>query len=195
MSIYGSESPKISKGNFDGSNADLSAYVKKTGARMTGRINMGNKQIVNLAYPTDLQDAANGQYVQDWVLRFNDEKFDKSGGTLTGDIVMSDNKITDLGKPTGNKDAATKEYVDDLVHHEHDTSLHVLGRFMVWMNEDGVHYVSIRAKKNIDLNEDKLIEIKDGNITQNARPDQIGITDSFTMIPNPKKNVGDHAVR
>ena len=46
MSIYGPESPKISKENFDGSNADLSAYVKKTGARMTGRINMGNKQIV-----------------------------------------------------------------------------------------------------------------------------------------------------
>ena len=180
MSITG---PKIETTVSGGSlpNVDLSAYVKKTGARMTGRINMGNKRITDLADPTDLQDAATSSFVN----RFNAYKVNKLGDTMTGELSMSENKIINLGTPTDNKDAVTKEYVDEQIG---DTSLRVIGRFMVWMNEDGVHYVSIRAKKNIDLDEDKTIEIKYDQ-TFNARPAQIGITDDFTMLENPEKDL------
>ena len=151
---------------------------------MSGRINMGNKRITDLANPTDLQDAATSSFVN----RLNAYKVNKVRDTMTGELSMSENKIINLGTPTDNKDAVTKEYVDEQIGQEHDTSLHVIGRFMVWMNEDGVHYVSIRAKKNIDLDEDKTIEIKYDQ-TFNARPAQIGITDDFTMLENPEKDL------
>ena len=173
-----------------GEDADLSAYVKKTGARMVGRINMGGKKITGLMDPTEPQDAATMGSVTSLTSWLNDRKVSKDGDSMTGELAMSGNRVTGLGTPTDNEDAVTKEYVDQQIGHEHDTSLHVLGRFMVWMNEDGTHYVSIRAKKNIDLEGDKLVEIKNGmNNTFNARPMQIGITAGFTNLPNPGKDL------
>ena len=55
MSIY---SPPEDENNNSGGNEDLSEYAKKVevlskmGGRMTGRINMGDKKIVDLAMPT-----------------------------------------------------------------------------------------------------------------------------------------------
>ena len=49
MSIYG-PTRKTSTQNVD--TVDHSVYVRKTGARMTGRINMGDKKVTSLAEPT-----------------------------------------------------------------------------------------------------------------------------------------------
>ena len=101
----------------DMSNVDslvnLSDYVRKSGAKMTGRINMGNKRITDLAQPTSQQDAATVKYVSDVTSLLANAKLDKSGGTLTGDLALSRNKITDLGNPTRPQDAATMQYVGD----------------------------------------------------------------------------------
>ena len=299
MSIFGpditSAASDADMSNVD-SLVDLSDYVKKSGARMTGRINMGNKRITDLAQPTSQQDAATVKYVSDVTSLLANAKLDKSGGTLTGDLALSRNKITDLGnptrpqdaatmqyvgdtlanfgnlldnikldksggtltgdldldgnkitgvgeptenedaatkgyadrfanhlnttkidktgdtmtgslnmgqekitnlgEPTENRDAATKKYVDRLVMIEHDTSLHVLGRFMVWTNEDGTHYVSIRAKKNIDLDENKLVEISSNYINNqgfgvyNAKIVEISTnTSNLTVVDNPGKTL------
>ena len=55
MSIYG-PTRKTSTQNVEASTIDHSAYVRKTGARMTGRINMGGKKITSLAEPTEDPD-------------------------------------------------------------------------------------------------------------------------------------------
>ena len=98
MSIFGPEIPSVSGGENNSSNIeglDLSAYVRKAGARMTGRINMGNKKITDLADPTEPQDAATAMYVGNYATHLNNIKLDKSGGALTGDLAMNGNKITD----------------------------------------------------------------------------------------------------
>ena len=87
--------------------------LEKTGARMTGRINMGGKKITNLAEPTENSDAVTKGYADRFHQNLNDRKLDKSGGTLTGSLDMSGEKITSVGDPTDNKDGATKEYVDN----------------------------------------------------------------------------------
>ena len=133
-SIYGPHRAK--KKLSDGSTVDLSGYVKKTGTRMTGRINMGNKKITDLQDPTDPQDAATAQFVSNYATHLNDIKLDKTGGSLTGDLSMSSNKITNLADPTNNKDGVTKEYVDAQVRHEHDVALHAIGRYIVIPNEE-----------------------------------------------------------
>ena len=95
MSIYGPTRTVVS--NVEAPTVDDSAFVRKTGTRMTGRINMGNKKIVNLADPTDEQDAATARYVSNYVSYLNNIKLDKSGGTLTGSLDMSGEKITRVG--------------------------------------------------------------------------------------------------
>ncbi|XP_072028315.1 uncharacterized protein [Amphiura filiformis] len=196
MSIWGptieTESTSIA-----GEDADLSAYVKKTGTRMTGRINMGGKKITGLANPTESQDAATAQYVANYATHLNDIKLNTSGGTLTGELAMSEHRITALGGPTENKDATPKEYVDAqvqllkeyvdvLVQHEHDIAVHNVGRYIALPNEeDGtVTYFSVRAKKNVDLDLDKLVEIKNGQAF-NADSKQISINGiPTTTLPN-----------
>ena len=162
MSIYGSSRKKTTSTTTAAGDVDLSEYVKKTGTRMTGRINMGDKKITNLADPTDEQDAATARYVSNYASHLNDIKLDKAGGTLTGEISMSGSKITNVEVPTENNDAATKAYVDSLVQHEHDVSLHNVGRYIVMPDEeDGTKtYFSVRAEKNVDLDLNKLVEVK-----------------------------------
>lgn len=187
MSIYGPTRTVVS--NVEAPTVDDSAFVRKTGTRMTGRINMGNKKIVNLADPTDEQDAATARYVSNYVSYLNNIKLDKSGGTLTGSLDMSGEKITRLGDPTDNKDAATKEYVDAVIQHEHDVALHAVGRYIVFPNEDGTKsYVSVRAKKNVDLDSDKLVEVKNGE-TFNAEPTRIGLVSESEELDNPGKDL------
>ena len=75
MSIFGPEIPTAAGGDSapasGSSSVDLCGYVKKTGARMAGRINMGNKTITDLADPTNPQDAATAQYVADFATHLN----------------------------------------------------------------------------------------------------------------------------
>ena len=51
--------------------------------------------------------------------------------------------------------------MDRLIQHEHEVALHAVGRYIVQHNEeDGTKtYFSVRAKKNVDLDSGKLIEV------------------------------------
>ena len=99
-------------------------------------------------------------------------------------------KITRVGDPTDNKDAVTKDYVDAQIQHEHDIALHAVGKYIVLPNEeDGTKtYFSVRAKKNVNLDNGKLVEVKNGQIF-NARPTQIRVDESFDIVDNPGKDL------
>ena len=168
---------------------------------MTGRINMGGKKITSLAEPTENSDAVTKGYADRFHQHLNDRKLDKSGGTLTGSLDMSGEKITRVGDPTDNKDAVTKEYVDNKdavtkeyvdsqIQHEHDVALNAVGRYIVLPNEeDGTKtYFSVRAKKNVDLDSGRLVEVKIGEML-NARPTQIGVVSESEELPNPDKDL------
>ena len=103
---------------------------------------------------------------------------------------MSGEKITRVGDPTDNKDAVTKEYVDSLIQHEHEVSLHAVGRYIVLPNEeDGTKtYFSVRAKKNVDLDSGRLVEISSKGM-QNVRPIKIGVVLESVELPNPDKDL------
>lgn len=99
---------------------------------MLGAINMGGKQIVNMAAPTEDAHATTKKYVDDKVKVVSgdlntlsktvdnvkttaDGALQKSGGTMTGAIDMGNKKITNLATPTANTDATNKKYVDDAI--------------------------------------------------------------------------------
>ena len=187
MSIYG-PTRKTSTQNAD--TIDHSVYVRKTGARMTGRINMGDKKITSLAEPTEDQDAATARYVSRYVSHLNNVKVSKDGDTMTGSLDMSGEKITRVVDPTDNRDAVTKEYVDAQIQHEHDVSLQVVGRYIVLPNKkDGTKtYFSVRAKKNVDLDSGRLVEISSKGM-QNVRPIQIGVVSESEELDNPGKDL------
>ena len=187
MSIYG-PTRKTSTQNVEAPTVDHSVYVRKTGTRMTGRINMGGMKITSLAEPTEDQDAATARYVSQYVSHLNNVKVSKDGDTMTGSLDMSGEKITRVGDPTDNKDAVTKEYVDALI--QHVISLHGLGRYIILLNKkDGTKtYFSVRAKKNVDLDNGKLVEISSLG-RQNERLLQIGIVSESVELDNPGKRL------
>ena len=77
---------------------------------------------------------------------------------MTGLLNMGDNKLTNVGDPENDKDAVNKKYVDTfLEHHEHN--IDVIGRYLVISKNGGKSYVSLRTKKNIDLQQDLLFNI------------------------------------
>jgi len=70
-----------------------------------------NNKLVDLADPTESQDAATKNYVDT-----NDAlKVNKAGDTMSGALAMGGNKVTGLGTPTASADATTKTYVDSTV--------------------------------------------------------------------------------
>ena len=152
---------------------------------MTGRINMGGKKITSLAEPTEDQDAATARYVSQYVSQLNNVKVSKDDDTMTGPLDMRGEKITRVGDPTDNKDAVTKEYVDAQIQH---VALHILGRYIVFVLDGTKTYFSVRAKKNVDLDSGKLVEVKNGE-TFNVRPIQIGVVSESVDLPNPDKDL------
>ena len=91
---------------------------------------------------------------------------------MTGPLDISQQKNTNVGTPTDEKDVVPKEYVDQLLQHEHEVSLHSVGRYIVLPNEDNTKkYFSVRAKKkkHVDLDNGKLIEVSSEG-THNVRP-------------------------
>ena len=98
------------------------------------------------------------RYVDTYATYLNNNKVNWAGGTMTGDLSMGDNKLTNVGDPENDKDAVNKKYVDTfLEHHEHN--LDVIGRYLVISKNGGKSYVSLRTKKNIDLQQDLLFNI------------------------------------
>ena len=105
-------------------------------------------KITNLPEPSDFSDAVTKGYADRFHEYLNDRKVSKSGDTMTGPLDMSQQKNTNVGTPTDEKDVVPKEYVDQLLQHEHEVSLHSVGRYIVLPNEDNTKkYFSVRAKK------------------------------------------------
>jgi hypothetical protein len=102
-------------------------------------LDANSKKIVELADPTDEQDAATKKYVDDTVAGIDEVvedltpqlggNLDVNGNTITstsnanvvidpngtGTVDVSSSRITSVTDPTGDQDAATKKYVDDEV--------------------------------------------------------------------------------
>ena len=82
---------------------------------------------------------------------------------MTGLLDMGSFKITNVGDSENNKDAVNKKYVDTfLEHHEHDLD----GRYLVISKNGDKNYVSLRTKKNTDLQQDMLVNITSEEITK-----------------------------
>lgn len=78
-----------------------------------------NNKIVDVADPTDPQDASTKNYVDTEIdteeaarIAGDALKVNKAGDSMTGELAMGNNKITGLGTPTTDTDAANKTYVD-----------------------------------------------------------------------------------
>lgn len=94
------------------------AALPKAGGTMTGPINMGSKQITNMAAPTADAHAATKKYVDDAAAGVASQLgsyLPTAGGSMSGPIDMNSNKITEVPTPQADTDAANKKYVDDSV--------------------------------------------------------------------------------
>ena len=162
MSIYGATSTESQQA--EGEQGDHSMFAKKpdvllkAGGLMHGNIDMTGHQVVNLGDPVYGQDAATMRYVDNYATYLNNNKVNWTGGTMTGLLNMGSFKITNVGNPENDTDVVNKKYVDTfLEHHEHD--LDVIGRYLVISKNGDKSYVSLRTKKNIDLQQDLLLNI------------------------------------
>lgn len=88
-----------------------------------GNINLANSnaaealKITNVATPTDSNDAANKQYVDNAISGAGGGDFMANGSIpATGDFNMNNHKITNLSAPTEYQDVTNKEYVDSKVN-------------------------------------------------------------------------------
>lgn len=93
-----------------------------SGGTMTGPINMNSQKIINLANPTDNNDATNKIFVDTAFQTLEAEVNQQllaylqlKGGTMTGILDMGDYRITSLATPSSDTDAANKDYVDTQV--------------------------------------------------------------------------------
>ncbi|HET6402712.1 MAG TPA: hypothetical protein VFH95_15110 [Candidatus Kapabacteria bacterium] len=84
-----------------------------------GNLDMGNHPINNVTDPTNAQDAATKDYVDNGIATettraeaAESTKLPLAGGTMTGAINMGTSGITNMANPTNAQDAATKSYVD-----------------------------------------------------------------------------------
>ena len=162
----------------------------------TEDLDMERNRIINLGKPNKAHHAATMSYVSDVASHLKTHKVNVSGDTMIGNLDMNYNRITSVADPINETDVVNKKYADGIERHEHDTRIYDLGRYIVFPHEDGTKvYISVRARKNINLQRGKLFEIKN-NIADstenefNNRPNDITIIKDVALLPNPNKDLG-----
>ena len=92
----------------------LEQYLKLTGGTMTGNITMSSgSTVTGLPTPTNPEDAASKNYVDQQLSQNLAQYLKLTGGTMTGNINMSGNRVVGLNiMPTQQNEAACKWYAD-----------------------------------------------------------------------------------
>ena len=111
---------------FNGVSPDMTSYFKKDGSvTATGNFNLGSKKIINLADPTNDQDAINKQKMESNAeYRLNqDDYFDylyvnnqnevSLGHRISADINMDNHQLKNVAHPVNGQDAINKQWVID----------------------------------------------------------------------------------
>jgi len=93
-------------------NGGSGIFLPLAGGAMSGVIDMQNNAILNLPDPTNVQQAANKEYVDNSIASAVAAYLPLAGGTMSGAINMGTHAITNMANPTNPQDAATKAYVD-----------------------------------------------------------------------------------
>ena len=170
--------------------------ANKNSATASDDVDMNQHRIINLGQPRKRHHAATLEYVQKFDQGLDAIKLNKAGDTMTGNLDMDFNQIVNVSDPTNEADVATKQYVDLQIQNEHDTRPYALGRYIVIPGDDGIkRYFSVRAKKNINLDRDKVVEVKhdirNSNENEfNSHPQDIVISKDIVLLPNPGKSLG-----
>jgi hypothetical protein len=108
---------------------------------------------------------------------------------------MGGHKLTGLQTANDPTDAASKEYVDDA---DRFVGANMLGRYIFLIDQNGrKKYFSVRARKNIDLDDELKLEIKN-NIKDSAGNQfvadsgdiRITVLGNLELMPYPDKDLG-----
>lgn len=118
MYIYAPEDgvtdPEILQKNDDGLTTNWGIYTTGMATDFSNAvasvvdIDLGTNKIVNMADPTNAQDAATKNYVDSELGSY----LPLAGGTMSGAVDMGSNLISNAANPTNPQDLATKNYVD-----------------------------------------------------------------------------------
>lgn len=109
-----SASANIDQSKINNLTNDLSNKVSADGSiPMTANLNLGNYNLINLATPSGLTDAATKGYVDSNVSSISSSYINKDGSnSMANDLNLGSHNITNLLDPTSPQHAATKNYVD-----------------------------------------------------------------------------------
>ena len=140
----------------DSSNEPSSTLV------VVGDLDMKKHRITNVKEPTDDADAATLEFVDRLVNGVDNKKVNWSGGKMTGPLNLNTHKITNLGDPEEDGDTVNKRYLDKVID---ETRPYDLGRFIVFPHTDKTKsYFPVGSKRNINLNDGKLLGLFRGNV-------------------------------
>lgn len=153
-----------------------------------GELDMSGHKITNLKTPTTDDDATTFGIVKNYFLSLQRSKVNWAGGAMTGTLNMGTHKITNVGNPENDNDVTSKQYVDEKTKR---VTFSKLGRYVVVEGENKT-YFSVRAKKNIDLDNELQVELKNltGNNGKVFNTSISTISIDFTAENIPDKRLG-----
>ena len=105
---------------------DLTQFIKKSGDRMSGDLDLTGHKIINLPTPSTSNEPATKKYVDTKV----------SVGGVHGDLDMNNFKIKNLDSPIGDKDAVNKKYLNNEFIKTHLIPSHIENAFKYLLDAD-----------------------------------------------------------
>ena len=96
-------------------------YLSLNGGGLRGNLNMRGYKVIQLGDPTQAQDSAHKNYVDDQVatrltqVDADSRYLEVAGDVMAGSLSMGNNRITTLGDPVDRLDAVSKSWVEDQI--------------------------------------------------------------------------------